>query len=636
MIQRTSAGRGLGVFTTLLGLVAAGCLHQQTRLQSEDDSDRAETKYEIKTIGDVTTVAGVEPLPVGGVGLVVDLDGTGGDAPPGGYRTMLETQLKKEGVQNVREVLASPSTSLVLVSAQIPAGARKGDPIDLEITLPPGSKTTSLRGGYLRKCYLYSYDTTKNLLPTSRGADRPLLGHPLVVAEGRLLVGLGDGDEEARLRRGRIWGGGRCRINRPFELVLNSDKQYASLAAAVADRINHTFHGSFPRSPGDELAVAKNNTHVLLGVPPQYRLNLPRYLRVVRLIPLREAAGAAALAERNAYRQRLEKDLLDPDRCVIAALRLEALGNDTVPALKEGLKSPHALVRFCAAEALAYMNQSAAGEVLADMVEQQPALRAFSLTALASLDEAVCHIKLRELLASPDAETRYGAFRALRALDERDEAVQGELLNDSFWLHKVAPGSPPLVHMTSGRRAEIVLFGEEAYLKPPFQFLAGDFAITADEHDERCTISRFTVNRPPARRQCSLKLEDVLRTLAGLGGGYPEAVELLRQVETCGTATCRVMADALPQAVSVYELVRAGQEIKKREQKGTDLAREEPTEQELLKRDEEIVRSRLDLGATPNLFARDPARRPRLTPEPQAEAAARDRPPPADRAPWRR
>src|SRR5262249_17738979 len=160
--------------------------------------------------------------------------------------------------------------------------------------------------------------------------------------------------------------------------------------------------GSFPGG-ANTLATAHDKRVVYLKVPPHYQHNLPRYLRVVRLIPLRETQESG-----SAYRRRLGDDLLDPARTVRAALRLENLGEASVPALKLGLQSKHALVRFCAAESLAYLNSTAGGEELARLVEQQPALRAFSLTALASLNEAVSYVELRRLLALPSAETRYG------------------------------------------------------------------------------------------------------------------------------------------------------------------------------------------------------------------------------------
>src|SRR5262245_48622052 len=96
----------------------AGCMSPQTRLQADDD--KADKEAEVATIKDkVAMVANAESVPVTGVGLVVGLDGTGGGATPGGYRSMLEDQLRKRGVQNVKEILSSNTTSLVLVTALI-------------------------------------------------------------------------------------------------------------------------------------------------------------------------------------------------------------------------------------------------------------------------------------------------------------------------------------------------------------------------------------------------------------------------------------------------------------------------------------------------------------------------------------
>jgi hypothetical protein len=261
---------------------------------------------------------------------------------------------------------------------------------------------------------------------------------------------------------------------------------------------------------------------------------------------------------------------------------MEALGPETAPTLKAALTDEDPLVRFCAAEALAYLGSSAASDELVAAVVKQPMLRAFALTALASLDDADSRLKLRELLTtSTDDETRYGAFRALRALDEHDLMVRGELLNDSFWLHRVASDAQPLVHISSTKRAEIVLFGETPTFKPPLAFLAGEFAVTATENDDHCIVTRFPLNGEAVRRQCSLKLEHVLRTMADLGGTYPEAIMLLQQAHDGGCLSCRVVCDALPQAVTVQELDAAG--------KSGDLR---------------LLNSPRDLGATPTLFER--------------------------------
>jgi hypothetical protein len=298
------------------------------------------------------------------------------------------------------------------------------------------------------------------------------------------------------------------------------------------------------------------------------------------LVPLQDTPDSGE-GGRRSYKQRLAEDLLDPTRTVSAALRLEALGQRSVGVLKKGLESKHTLVRFCAAEALLYLGSPAGAAEAAQAAMEQPLLRAFALTALASLDEAVCQEKLAELVAiARDDETRYGAFRALCSLDEQHPAIRGERLNESYWLHRTARNSPPLVHVSTMKRAEIVLFGQEPFLKAPFGFMAGEFAVTATEKDT-CTVSRIPLRDAPLRRQCSLKLEEVLRTMAELGGGYPEAVTLLQQADKCECLTCRVRFDALPQAVSIYDLAKAG--------------RDNPGEGEL-------VPAGQDLGATPTLY----------------------------------
>src|SRR5207302_846392 len=81
------------------------------------------------------------------------------------------------------------------------------------------------------------------------------------------------------------------------------------------------------------------------------------------------------------YRQQLKQDLLDPGHTVTAALRLEALGVDSVQVLQFGLESEHVLVRFSSAEALAYLDCAAGVSELATIVAEQPYLRAYALTA---------------------------------------------------------------------------------------------------------------------------------------------------------------------------------------------------------------------------------------------------------------
>src|SRR5262249_10144204 len=151
-----------------------------------------------------------------------------------------------------------------------------------------------------------------------------------------VLVGIGTGDEDdVRVKQGRIWAGGHSTRDNPFALLMNPDQQFARVTAIIADRVNESFHAGPRGLTEGRVATAHRNLAVALAVPPQSRLNQPRFLRVVRLVPYSGNADTP-LGEgtnRQTYRQRLAADLLDPARTVVAALRLEALGSRSVPTL---------------------------------------------------------------------------------------------------------------------------------------------------------------------------------------------------------------------------------------------------------------------------------------------------------------
>src|SRR5262245_42937373 len=84
----------------LLLAAVTGCSQPQFRCQKEEESDK--DRYPVKTVGDVSTIGNAEPVQVSGVGLVEGLEGTGCPAPPGEMRQMIEAELRREKVENVR------------------------------------------------------------------------------------------------------------------------------------------------------------------------------------------------------------------------------------------------------------------------------------------------------------------------------------------------------------------------------------------------------------------------------------------------------------------------------------------------------------------------------------------------------
>jgi hypothetical protein len=545
------------------GLV--GCLGPHAaRMQAPDENDHRE--WEVRTIGDVTDVGAQPEIPVFGFGLVVGLDGTGGGPPPRTeIRDYIENELKKRGHRNVHSVLEDPNHTIVILEGRIPANCRRGDTIDIRVSLPPQSKCTSLKGGYLLSTELFNWENTKNL--STRVPEQILKGHPLVKAEGPVMVQLSSARakeaaansddpyqiDEGSLKEGSVWSGGKVQVDPPLTLLLRQNVQSSRLAGLIAERINATFPGV--RYGREGLAAAKNKAVVVLGVPLHYRNDLEHYLRVVRAIPLERVPSESS------YHRRLAEQLLDPSKCLAAAIRLEALGEDSVPLLKPALSAPMPISRFAAARALTYLRKRDGVDELTRLIRQVPALRSYCLTAMASLDESICQTRLTDLMNDPNPEVRYGAFRALQRLDERNPEIAGEKCKDVFTIHQVAPDAPGMIHYLTSRRPEIVVFGPPPQLQPGLRILFGDeFSLTTNG-DGTATVKRFSrKEKRVIQHQCGLTAVDVLKAIAELGGGYLDAVDMLNKAQAHGKLSCDLYHDALPRLVDLSQIARAAKD----------------------------------------------------------------------------
>ncbi|MFO0797088.1 MAG: flagellar basal body P-ring protein FlgI [Gemmataceae bacterium] len=584
-----------------VAVLPTGCLNtpaEKVQGRSQIGSDEPTDPDAYATVGSKTIPDNMGPVHVSGVALVYRLaPGAGSHAPVGGWRTMLETSLKKQGWTNIRDILEDPAktTSLVLVSAVIPPGARKGELLDVNVTVPDDSKTVSLRGGQLYPCELTEYDTTSNISATAKGAapsgppGRLLIGKTWARTVDKAAVVAGtyeaaeranpivDGEEPTR-RVGKVWAGARVSESRPYFYVLKAGDDNIRMAAEVAERLNATFHAN--GDPGRKVAEAQPKA-IVVNVPHAYRHNHHRFLLVSRQVPM------IPVAPGSIYREKLAAELLDPATCLLAAVKLEALGGDSRRPLRVGLESPSPWVRFAAAEALAYLGHTDGAEVLAKTVEEHPALRAHALKALAVTDDAACTDRLTDLLGNADPQVRYGAFIALRLADEQHPSIRGTLLNDSFHVHRVAAGSPGLVHVASDRRSEIVVFGDSVKLRGPFTLpLGSEFTVSVPANGPEAKVSRIVrVKGQPDVKEvtCPTDLTAVLATVARLGGGYGEAVELVRRADNAQVMTAALAQDAIPRQLSVQQLA--------------NFARLDPT---LVKADVEVARvgaSSLELEA---------------------------------------
>lgn len=491
-------------------------------------------------VGDLAVPYGMHSIVVEAIGLVTGLNGTGSDPLPSPERQFLLAEMQRRGVQNPNRVLASKDTSLVLVRGYLRPGIQKGDVFDVEVRVPSRSETTSLRGGYLLEVPLRE-------MMLLRGAVRE--GHVLAKAAGPVLVDPAADPQKDPIyaTRGRILGGGVAERSRTFGLLLKPEHHSVANSARIESAINRRFY-IIQRGLQEGVARAKTNEYVELRLHPRYKNNIPRYMAVIRAIPLRDNEQLRLERLRE-----LEKELLNPTSAPTAALRLEAIGAPAVEVLKKGLVSPSPVVRFHAAEALAYLDCPEAAPVLGQIARDEPAFRVYALAALSTLNDLDSIDVLRGLLNSPSAETRYGAFRALVELNPNDSAIAGEKLGDQFWYHVVRSDGPPMVHVTRNRRAEVVLFGRDIRLRAPFALDAGNHIVVTAQAPGKVSVSRFAVNEADQKRFVTESLDEIIRAVVELGGTYPDVVQMLQEARAAGVLQARFEVEALPEAGRHYE-----------------------------------------------------------------------------------
>ncbi|WP_432767460.1 flagellar basal body P-ring protein FlgI [Roseateles cavernae] len=234
---------------------------------------------EAARIKEVAAVAGVRSNPLSGYGLVVGLDGTGDQTTQAPFTGQsLAAMLQQFGVILPPGVTMQPrNIAAVMVTAQLPAFAQPGQPLDIAVSSIGNSK--SLRGGTL-------------IATPLRGAD----GQVYAIAQGNLVVG-GAGASAGgskvqinHLSAGRIPGGALVERSVPtalqtgdfIQLDLNAIDY--TTARAVAAAINRA------KGPGTAQALDGRVVRVRAPSNPDERVS---FLADMENLPLDLAVPAA-------------------------------------------------------------------------------------------------------------------------------------------------------------------------------------------------------------------------------------------------------------------------------------------------------------------------------------------------------
>ncbi len=534
----------VGAWTAIaVAIVTLGCSGPIIRQQSPEIEPSIE--LDVQLIGQVSRPYGMGYIKVEAVSLITGLDGTGSDPGPSPQRASLLTEMQRREVYQPSKVLASPDTAIVLVKGYLRPGIQKGDRFDLEVRVASRSTTQSLRGGWL-------LTTRLSELASLGGRLRP--GHLLARGEGPTLVDpTAEGEEDiSLLTRGRVLGGGVVLKSRSLGLVINSEHQSVRTSQQIGVVLNRRFH-TYVHGSQQGVANPKTDKYIELLIQPRYKDNVARFMRVVRNVVLVESP-----TEHQQRMELLERQLGDPVTSATAALRLEAVGAEAADVLTRAITSTDPEVRFYAAEALAYLDDTDAVEPLAAAARDEPAFRVYALAALSAMDDPVARDRLRDLLSAPGAETRYGAFRSLWAMNRADPLVAGEQLGGEFSYHLLDVLGPPMVHVTRSYRPELVLFGLDQKFKLPMTLDAGKYIMINGRSGTRVTVSRFAPGQPDQQRTISNSVDEVVRAIVELGGTYPDVVEALQQAKDRGALTSRLKVDALPKSGRSFDRQKPG------------------------------------------------------------------------------
>ncbi|NOY30631.1 MAG: hypothetical protein GXP28_10825 [Planctomycetes bacterium] len=517
----------------VIGLtVSAGCMGPILRQQSPGLA-LEEAASDTTLIGDIAHPYGMGYIKLEAVGLITGLAGTGEDPPPSPQRAAIMSEMNRREVDNPNQVLASSDTALVLVRGFLRPGTQAGDRFDIEVRAPSRSSTTSLRGGRLLETRLTELAVLGSQIRK---------GHLMAVSHGAVLVDptANVKDDPALARKGRVLSGGVVTKSRNLGLILDHQRQSVRNSQKISKAINQRFH-SYIEGRKRGIATPKTDEFVELELHPRYQDNVGRFMRVVRNIAVDQSPS-----ERQARLQILESQLFDPVTSATAALRLEALaGEEAIDVLKQGLVAEDPEVRFYSAEALAYLDITEAVAPLTQAAREEPAFRVHALAALSAMDDGSAFDELRSLLAVKSAETRYGAFRSMWAMSPGDPMIRGENMEGMFRYHRLQVAGPPMIHVTTSHRPEVVLFGTEHQFKLPLVLDAGPHILVNGLSGAEIKVSRF--GETTQQRAVSTDVDAVIRAVVELGGTYPDVVQMLQQAKETGALASRFRVNALPE-----------------------------------------------------------------------------------------
>jgi hypothetical protein len=480
------------------------------------------------------------------IALVTSLQGSGGTVSASQPREKLLDDMGRNNVHQPNRLLDDESTAMVVAFATIPPAARANSRLDASVRLSQHANATSLEGGWLMET---------SLVEMSRLGGRVREGFRVAKVAGPLVTRAqvtGDEDPQAQVDA-VVVGGTRLLKGRDLGIGIESEYADAITMAAVLPAINKRFT-YFDGSKLKGIAKPLTDSNIELTVPKRYELDPFHFINVVLRIGFNENEQ-----QRQQRVATLSNQLKEPTTVRNACWELEAMGSDASDVLASVLDHPNQEIRFYAAHSLAYLDDSRAVIHLSELCRREPAFRAMCLDALASMDSFDADDALKELLHVADAETRFGAMRALRHRDPRNPTVNGQAVEKVGDILEIPSAGPPLVAVSLTRKPEVVIFGPNPELTLPEFHYVNKRMMIQPRGDSKFTISHFRPGQDDQVVEVPNDLRSVLQGIADIGGGYGDWVSFLRECREAGYLLESVAINPVPTAGRVYDRDKSGE-----------------------------------------------------------------------------
>lgn len=495
---------GAGLVMGAAGLLlTVGCEYERTRqlerpggtMEAADHALQHTTAMQ----GTVSSVAypegGLRLMRVRGYGLVTGLVDKGNRRCPESLRSYLGDAIRRTRMSDPyrrrtgdepspNEMINSPDTAVVMIEAEIPAGASKGRRFDVRVTAVD-EETTSLAGGVLLQTDLKVF---QSISPASVLEGRTLAraGGPIFVNPFRGATATATAPD---LREGHIIAGGVATETR--KLTLATPIESYSTVRQIQDAINARFRADPPTAKADSPRT------ITLQIPPEYRGRERRFLELVMHLPL-----SSSTAELQARGKLLAAEMSQPDAPHRElGLSLEGLGKPAIDFVRPLYAHTDRKVNFAAAVTGLRLGDPAAIDVVIHHAKDTRS--PFRYQAIRELGKSGMPRRagptLRELLDGQDTQVRILAYEALRLVDRNWvlQVVVGERpLN--FLLEVVPSSGRPLIYTRRTRAPRIALIGgDRLFCRPPVLYSEPDglVTITANAGDNMLAI----LKKDPAR-----------------------------------------------------------------------------------------------------------------------------------------